>query len=164
MRRKGTHEPSIETVIELSGIETLHPGGLAMTHRTAELAGLAPGMRVLEVSSGRGTQAVFYAREFGADVTGIDLSEEMIRTATRKAEEAGLADRVRFRRADSQRLPFESASFDAVINECAVGIPEDSQAVVNDWLDGTVLQGCASRVPERRATIGSSADDWRTFG
>lgn len=28
MRRKGTHEPTIERAIELSGIEMLHPAGL----------------------------------------------------------------------------------------------------------------------------------------
>jgi len=41
MKRNGTHE--IERVIELSGIEMLHPGGMAMTRRTAEVAGLVPG-------------------------------------------------------------------------------------------------------------------------
>lgn len=134
MKRRGTHEPTIERVIELSGIETLHPGGMAMTRRTAEVAGLVEGMRVLDVSSGRGTQAVFYAQQFGVDVTGIDLSEEMVRTASESAARAGIAARVRFREGDSQRLPFEAGTFDVVINECAVGIPDDSQAVVDEML------------------------------
>ncbi len=102
MKRKGTHEPTVERAIELSGIEMLHPGGMAITRRTGEVAGLAPGMAVLDVSSGRGTQAVYYAKQFGVDVTGIDLSDEMVRTATRNALHAGAADRVRFRQGDSQ--------------------------------------------------------------
>jgi arsenite methyltransferase len=134
MKRSGTHEPTIERVIELSGIEMLHPGGLAMTRRTGELAGLAPGVRLLDVSSGRGTQAVFYARRFGADVTGVDLSEEMVRAASALAVRAGVADRVRFRQGDSQRLPFASGTFDVVVNECAVGIPDDSQAVLDEMV------------------------------
>lgn len=134
MRRKGTHEPTIERMIELSGIEMLHPGGLAMTRRTGEVAGLRPGLSLLDVSSGRGTQAIYYSREFGVDVTGVDISEEMVRTATQNAERAGVTARVRFRRGDSQRLSFEDGSFDVVVNECAVGIPDDSQAVVDEML------------------------------
>jgi SAM-dependent methyltransferase len=134
MRRSGRHEPTVERLIELSGIETLHPGGLALSRRTGEVAGFAPGMSVLDVSSGRGTQALLYAKEFGVDVTGIDLSEEMVRTASARATAAGLAGRVRFEVADSQRLPFPDATFDAVINECAVGIPDDSQAVLDEMV------------------------------
>jgi ubiquinone/menaquinone biosynthesis C-methylase UbiE len=132
MKRRRIHQPTIEDAIELSGIETLHPGGFALTRRTAELAGFQPGMRILDVSSGRGTQALFYAREFGVDVTGIDIAEDMVRTATRQAKQAGVAERVRFRQGDSQCLPFDANSFDAVINECAVGIPDDSQKVLDE--------------------------------
>ena len=120
--------------MEISGIETLHPGGMALTRRTAEVAGLGPDMRVLDVSSGRGTQALFYAREFGARVTGLDLSPQMIAAAREKTALAGLERRVEFVRGDSPKLPLEDNKFDAVINECAVGIPEDSQAVLNEMV------------------------------
>ena len=74
------------------------------------------------------------ARRFGADVTGIDIADEMVLAASKRAARAGVADRVRFRRGDSQRLPFASAAFDVVVNECAVGIPDDSQAVLDEML------------------------------
>jgi SAM-dependent methyltransferase len=134
MKRNGVHEPTIERVIELSGLEMLHPGGMALTQRTAEVAQLAPGLRLLDVSSGRGTQAIYYAQRFGVDVTGIDIADEMVRAASASAARAGLADRVRFRRGDSQHLPFAPGSFDVVVNECAVGIPDDSQAVLDEML------------------------------
>jgi SAM-dependent methyltransferase len=132
MRRRGTHRPTVEDVIETSGVEILHPGGVEMTRRTAEVAGLRQGMRILDVSSGRGTQSIYYAREYGAHVTGIDLSPSMVRDARSRAEAAGLGDKVLFRQADSQDIPFEDSTFDAVINECAVGIPEDSQKVLDE--------------------------------
>ncbi|MGD9333030.1 MAG: class I SAM-dependent methyltransferase [Desulfobacterales bacterium] len=141
MKRKGLHKPTIEDAIELSGIETLHPGGFALTRRTAELAGLQPGMSILDVSSGRGTQAIFYAREFGVAVTGLDIAEDMIQTASRKAKQAGLDGQVRFRQGDSQNLPFESDQFDVVINECAVGIPDDSQRVLDEMARVTTPGG-----------------------
>ncbi len=132
MRRTGIHAPTVEDAAEISGIETLHPGGFALTRRTAEVAGLRPGLRVLDVSSGRGTQAVFYAVEYGVDVTGVDLSPEMVRKATERAASAGVSERVRFAEGDSQALPWPDGTFDVVINECAVGIPDDSQAVVRE--------------------------------
>jgi len=92
----------------LSGIETLHPGGLALTKRTGEVAGIRPGLSVLDVSSGRGTQALFYARTFGVSVTGIDIAEEMVRVARTRASREGLSDRVRFELVDLAQV-LESA-------------------------------------------------------
>ncbi|MEK5357938.1 class I SAM-dependent methyltransferase [Paenibacillus sp. FSL L8-0709] len=134
MKRKGIHKPTMEDAIEISGIETLHTGGFDLTRRTAEVAALKPGMRVLDVSSGRGTQAIFYAENYGVQVTGIDISEKMIQSATNSAQRSDKADRISFRLGDSQALPFSDNSFDAVINECAVGIPDDSQQVLNEMV------------------------------
>lgn len=134
MKRQGIHSPTIEDLVEISGIETLHPGGFALTRRTAELLELKPGMHLLDVSSGRGTQAVFYARHFGVTVVGVDLADDMVDAARRKAAAAGLDDRVSFEKGDSQALPFDEATFDAVVNECAVGIPDDSQKVLDEMV------------------------------
>jgi len=134
MRRTGKYRPTVEDAIEIGGIETLHPGGFALTKRTAELAQLREGMSILDVSSGRGTQSIFYAREFGVDVVGVDISADMVRTATSNAEKEGLAGRVRFVTGDSQSLPFDDHAFDVVINECAVGIPDDSRKVLSEMV------------------------------
>jgi ubiquinone/menaquinone biosynthesis C-methylase UbiE len=134
MKRNGTHAPTVEDAIELSGIEMLHPGGISLTRRTAEVARMRPGLQVLDVSSGRGTQAIYYAQETGVEVTGVDISEQMVRSASRNALRAGVSDRVHFQWGDSQRLPFPDSRFDAVVNECAVGIPENSQAVLDEML------------------------------
>ena len=47
-------------------------------------------------------------------LTGIDISEGMMQVARDKVREAGLADRIRFRREDCEALSFPDASFDAV--------------------------------------------------
>lgn len=134
MKRKGLHKPTIEDVIELSGLETLHPGGFALTRRTAELADLKPGIKLLDVSCGRGTQSVFYAKEYGVEVVGLDLSEEMIQTASDKVKNAGVEKLVMLKLGDSQQLPFEDNFFDVAINECAVGIPDDPQKVLDEMV------------------------------
>jgi ubiquinone/menaquinone biosynthesis C-methylase UbiE len=41
---------------------------------------------------------------------------------------------VKFVLGDSQNCPFADNTFDVVINECAVGIPDDSQKVLNEML------------------------------
>jgi len=151
MIRKGIHEPTIEDLVEISGIETLHPGGFALTKRTADLAHLKAGMRVLDVSCGRGTQAVDYAREFGADVIGIDIAKKMIAAAAENARRASLNGKAVFRLGDAQNLPFEDNTFDAVINECAVGIPDDSQKVLNEMV----------RVAKHKGAIAIHESTWR---
>ena len=80
-------------------------------------------MNVLDVSSGRGTQSIYYAKTYGVNVTGLDISQEMIDTATQRALEQGIEKQVTFIQGDSQNLPFDDCSFDVVINECAVGYP-----------------------------------------
>jgi ubiquinone/menaquinone biosynthesis C-methylase UbiE len=151
MKRKGIYKPTIEDIIEISGIEALHPGGMALTRRTGELAELQPGMKILDVSSGRGTQSIFYAKEFGVEVTGIDISEEMVKSAMENAKNENIQDLTTFEIGDSQELPFEDNTFDVVINECAVGIPDDSQKVLNEMV----------RVAKKEGTVIIHESTWR---
>lgn len=151
MKRTGLYKPTIEDIIEISGIEALHPGGMALTQRTGELAELKPGMRILDVSSGRGTQSIFYARKFGVQVTGIDISEEMVKSAMENAKNEKVQDLTKFEIGDSQELPFEDNVFDVVINECAVGIPDDSQKVLDEMV----------RVVKKGGTVIIHESTWR---
>ncbi|MFX1346520.1 MAG: SAM-dependent methyltransferase [Promethearchaeota archaeon] len=151
MRRKGLYKPTIEDIIEISGIEALHPGGMALTQRTGELAELKPGMKLLDVSSGRGTQSIFYAKEYGVNVTGIDISEEMVKFAMKNAKNENVQDLASFEIGDSQELPFEDNQFDVVVNECAVGIPDDSQKVLNEM----------TRVVKNGGTVIIHESTWR---
>jgi ubiquinone/menaquinone biosynthesis C-methylase UbiE len=71
--------------------------------------------RALDLGTGTGEGALLVAREFPqARVRGIDLSEEMIRTAQAKV---GLdpEGRVAFRVADAAELPYDDDSFDLVV-------------------------------------------------
>jgi ubiquinone/menaquinone biosynthesis C-methylase UbiE len=73
-----------------------------------------PPERVLDIGTGTGEGALMLAREFPrASVRGIDISEEMIRSAQGKI---GLdpEGRVAFRVADAASLPYGEESFDLV--------------------------------------------------
>ena len=73
--------------------------------------------KVLDVACGTGDMVVELLRTRHAaslQVTGVDLSEEMLAIAKRKAPQA------EYRLADAEHLPFGDASFDAVT--CAFGV------------------------------------------
>lgn len=61
---------------------------------------LKAGDHVLEIGCGWGGFAEFAAREYGARVTGITISDEQLAYARARMERAGLADRVEIRRQD----------------------------------------------------------------
>jgi ubiquinone/menaquinone biosynthesis C-methylase UbiE len=93
-------------------------GGRARRRRA-----LAPARgRLLEVGVGTGANLDLYPE--GVDLTGIDISGEMIARAHRRAEKSGIP--VRLEVADAERLPFPDASFDTVAATCvfcSVGDP-----------------------------------------
>jgi cyclopropane-fatty-acyl-phospholipid synthase len=78
----------------------------------AKLA-LQPGMRVLDVGCGWGSFAIHAAREHGADVVGITLSEGQAELARERVAEAGLADRIEIRLQDYRDVrdePYDAIS------------------------------------------------------
>lgn len=99
--------------------ESYHPGGVELTRHLARTLGLRPGQRVLDVASGPGTTALLLAEEFGVQVDGVDLGETSVARAWALAAERGIEHRVRFHVGDAERIPFDDATFDAVICECA---------------------------------------------
>jgi len=99
--------------------DSFHPGGTRLTERLGTLLSLSPAASVLDVAAGRGTSAFHLAQMFGCHVTGVDLSEENVCLSTAEVEQLGLTDRVSFQLGDAERLPFNGATFDAVVCECA---------------------------------------------
>ncbi|MFF3584672.1 SAM-dependent methyltransferase [Streptomyces mirabilis] len=100
------------TTDDLHGVDEFHIGGHAATRELAEHLELNAGLRVLDVGSGLGGPARHLAQHAGADVTGVDLTEEYVDVARRLTDRVGLTDRVRFQQGDVTALPFPQASFD----------------------------------------------------
>lgn len=98
---------------------SFHPGGRQTTRRMGDLLSLNSASRVLDVACGKGTTAVFLAKEVGCQVVGIDYGQQNVNAARALAQVEQVEDRVRFERSDAETLPFADASFDAVMCECA---------------------------------------------
>ena len=82
-------------------------------HIAAKLLLDRPGLRVLDIGCGWGGMALTLARDYGADVTGITLSQEQLAVARQRAAEAGLSDRVRYELIDYRSLDTE---FDRIVS------------------------------------------------
>ena len=132
-----------------------------LNHRLVADARLRQGHAVLDVGSGTGYPAILAAQTVGASgsVTGIDLAGEMLAVAQRKAKRLGLLN-VTFRTGDATTLPFETASFDAVISRfCLMFLPDVPKASTeiarvlkpNRWFAVMVWTS-----PERNPRIGLS--------
>ena len=73
---------------------------------------LKPGMKVLDVACGTGNLALPAARA-GAEVTGVDIAQNLVEQARENAKREGL--NVKFDEGDAEALPYDDASFDAVV-------------------------------------------------
>jgi sarcosine/dimethylglycine N-methyltransferase len=110
-------EPSPQA---LAPADQFHSYGHRATRDLAAAAGLEPGERVLDLGCGLGGPARMLAAEAGCRVTGIDLTPEFIRSARILAEACGLADLCEFVEGTCLALPFDDASFDAVVTQHVV--------------------------------------------
>lgn len=93
----------------------------AQANKKAHIAGkllIEPGMRVLDIGCGWGGLAITLARDHGAHVVGITLSEVQKQAATARAAAAGVADKTEFRLLDYRHV---NEQFDRIT---AVGMME----------------------------------------
>ncbi|SDN55874.1 cyclopropane-fatty-acyl-phospholipid synthase [Lutimaribacter pacificus] len=88
---------------------TLDAAQEAKKHHIARKLLIKPGMRVLDIGCGWGGMGLTLARDYGAQVVGVTLSTEQHAMANRRAQEAGLADKVRFELMDYRKVqgPFD---------------------------------------------------------
>ena len=74
---------------------------------------LRPGQHVLDIGSGWGGTALYLNRVAGVKVTGVTLSEEQLKVARQRAEDAGVADQVKFELIDDRAVEGE---FDRIVS------------------------------------------------
>jgi ubiquinone/menaquinone biosynthesis C-methylase UbiE len=95
-----------------------------------------PGDQVLDVGCGAGAIALRCAHAVspGGRVTGIDLSEGMLRRTAAESAARGF-DNVITRRGDASRPPFAPASFDTVLASLVLYLLPDAGAALRNWRD-----------------------------
>jgi ubiquinone/menaquinone biosynthesis C-methylase UbiE len=102
-------EPTVET---LAPYDQFHGRGLEATLEMAALMPAGPGIHVLDIGSGIGGPARYFADRFGCKVTGIDLTSEFCDVAAHLTRLLGMEDQVEFKLGDALAMPFADESFD----------------------------------------------------
>lgn len=97
---------------DLAGADEFHLGWRQATVELARNLGLAQGIELLDIGSGLGGPARYFAEACDCRVTGIDLTEDYVQTATALTRRCGLAEKVHFQKASALALPFAENTFD----------------------------------------------------
>lgn len=97
---------------DLAPVDEFHVGGLESTQILARGMGLRPGMRLLDVGSGIGGPARYFAGEYQCRVTGVDLTEEFVQVAQSLTRRVGLEGTAEFQLVSATGMPFEPETFD----------------------------------------------------
>ena len=121
--RRSATPPTCSTGCRPSAVQLVR-GGRATTSASRDLVA---GERVLDLGSGSGMDVFAAAVAVGphGSVTGVDITPEQLA----KAERLRRDEHVTFRRARIEELPFDDASFDAVISNGVVNLSADKPAV-----------------------------------
>jgi cyclopropane-fatty-acyl-phospholipid synthase len=110
------------------GVKTLEQAQAAKKAHIAAKLHLQPGQRVLDIGCGWGGMALYLNRVAGVEVLGITLSEEQLKLARKRAEAAGVADKVRFELMDYRVLAEKAPGyFDRIVSVGMfehVGVPQ----------------------------------------
>ena len=98
---------------DISGVDEFHVRGAAVSRELANSIQMQRAT-VLDVGSGLGGPCRMLADEYGCQTSGIDLSNEYIRTATKLSKLVHLDKRTDFVQGDATCLPYGGHSFDVV--------------------------------------------------
>ncbi|MGD1071289.1 MAG: class I SAM-dependent methyltransferase [Bryobacteraceae bacterium] len=131
------------------GGETVARAQVQLMERLAQMAGIARGVKVLDIGCGVGGSALWLASEFGCDVTGMTISPVQAAMATRKAKARGLAAKLCFEVKDANQWIPQPETFDVIwivessehfpnkknfIKRCAAALKPEGTLAVCAWL------------------------------
>lgn len=101
--------------------------------RVLRLAHVRPGERALDLCCGTGDLALALAKQ-GANVTGLDFSEPMLRVAREKSKAQSPKSKIDFICGDAQRIPFPDDTFDILTIGYGLRNLSDLDAGLRDML------------------------------
>ncbi len=114
---------------------------------------------ILDVATGTAAVALELAAHTRAGITGIDLSEEMLREGRRRVERHDLRGRIRLVSGRAEQLPFPDASFDALTFTYLLRYVDDPYATLRELArvvrPGGVVASLGFHVPDGHVRHGA---------
>jgi SAM-dependent methyltransferase len=105
------------TVDALSVLDHFHGRGIVATKELVELLKPQPGEHLLDIGSGIGGPARWFAAKCGVRVTGVDLTPEFCAAAEELNAAIGLADKITIRQGSALALPVADNGFDRAYSQ-----------------------------------------------
>ena len=115
-----------EALFRCAAGDELRPGGLQLTTELAAECLPRPGLQVLDIGCGVGSTASYLAKTWGAQVVGLDSSEDRLCEARTRDPAATWV------LGNAEAIWRGDASFDVVFAECFLSLFEDPSAVLRE--------------------------------
>lgn len=112
---KGADAPL--TPENLAPFDHFHGRGVVATQEIAAAFALQPGERVLDIGSGIGGPARWFAAKYDVHVTGVDLTPEFCAAAEALNAATGLANKITILNGSALALPVPDGAFDAAYSQ-----------------------------------------------
>jgi ubiquinone/menaquinone biosynthesis C-methylase UbiE len=104
--------PSTLTIDDLAAMDEFHAGGREATQNLMASLPFKSTHHLLDIGCGLGGSARFVARQFGAQVTGFDLTDEFIEVGQQLNKWVGLQNHVTLEKGNVLELPLRAESVD----------------------------------------------------
>ncbi|HSG81942.1 MAG TPA: methyltransferase domain-containing protein [Gemmatimonadota bacterium] len=115
-------------LLRLSRSRGFSPGDQVLYRRIAKVTGLADSEQtwsMLDLPSGRGSVATFFAENYPVDVAGVDPDPAVVEVADERARAAGVAAKVHYQVAPLDDLPYKDEVFELTIGELGLASSVD---------------------------------------
>jgi ubiquinone/menaquinone biosynthesis C-methylase UbiE len=121
-------DPDHPTIDDLAPYDQFHGRGLEATSEIAELIAPASTDHILDIGSGIGGPARYWAKRFGCKITGIDLTQAYCDVACHLTRLLDLEAKVTFAVGSALRMSFADASFDGAYSmNVSMNIPQKDE-------------------------------------
>jgi ubiquinone/menaquinone biosynthesis C-methylase UbiE len=123
----------LEFMAKEVGMTVLHPGGIASTQMLAQALGLPSThkeQKMLDIACGKGTSSLYFAKNYGVTVTGIDIDPELLEYAEALRNRKGKGLNLSFVQGNAEHLPFGDNSFDVISFQAAMVLIENTEHAI----------------------------------